>query len=192
MSTRPTPAPAPSTPAAAAVAIPSSAAPSEAPTILGSDDEEAAGPLPLQRRAPPVKMVIEAVMDCDALKPFLSLAARSIHEGDIKLFTGDAAMHVWEDVADKLCDGVEKYTPMHEKDLRKKTVAFAKYRQGILRDFVPSAASSIVNVDDDPKGPRSLNIMSLFVLIATYFIQYFLDMISAPAGDDIKPIQKSS
>ena len=67
MSTRPTPAPAPSTPAAAVAVPPSSTAPSEAPTILGRDDDEAAGPLSLQRRAPPVKKVIEAVMDCDAL-----------------------------------------------------------------------------------------------------------------------------
>ena len=144
--------------------------------------------MPLHRRVPPVKTVIEAVMDCGALKPFLSLAARSIREEDLQLFTGEAAMQVWEDVADKLCDGVEKFTPMHEKDLRKKTVAFAKYRQAIVRDFVPSAASSIVNVDDDPKGPRSVNVMALLVLIATYFIRYFLDMTSAPTGDAVKPI----
>ena len=55
-------------------------------------------------------------MDCDALKPFLSLAARSIREEDLKLLTGEAAMRMWEDVADNLCDGVEKFTLMHEND----------------------------------------------------------------------------
>ena len=178
MSKKPMSSPAPSTPATATVAVPPSAAPSEDPTILPSDDDEVKGPLPLQRRAPSAKIVIEIVMDCAAIKPYLSLAARSIHEGDLKSFTGDAAMQVWEDVADKLCDGVEKFTPMHEKDVSKKTAAFAKYRQEILRDFVPSAASSIVNVDDDPKGPRAVHFMSLLVLVATYFIRYFLDMTS--------------
>ena len=55
-------------------------------------------------------------MDCDALKPFLSLAARYIREEDLKLFTGEAAMRMWEDVADKLFDGVKKFTLMYENN----------------------------------------------------------------------------
>ena len=191
MSTRPTPAPAPSTPAAAVAVSPSSATPSEAPTILSSDDDEAAGPLSLQRRAPPVKKVIEAVMDCDALKPFLSLAAGSLHAGDLQLFSGEAAMEVWGHVADLLCDGVEKFTPMVEKDLPKKTAAFAKYKQKIINNVVPSKASTWFGVDlggSTTTCARSIHVTSLLGLITMHFIRYFLDMMSSPSGDNIAPI----
>ena len=59
-------------------------------TILPSDDDEVKGPLPLQRRVPSAKIVMEIVMGYAALKPFLSLAAGSIREGDLDSFTGDA------------------------------------------------------------------------------------------------------
>ena len=191
MSKRPAPSSAPSTPAATAAVPPTSAVPSEAPTIVDSDEEAATGPLSLQRRAPSVKKVIDAVMDCDALKPFLSLAAGSLHEGDLQLFSGEAAMEMWGHVADLLCDGVEKFTPMVEKDLSKKTAAFSKYKQKVINHVVPSKASSWLGVDmggNTTICARSIHVTSLLGLITMHFIRYFLDMISSPSGDDLAPI----
>ena len=77
MSKRPVPSSAPSTPVAAVIAHPSSAVPSEVPTVYGSDDDEGAPSLSLLARAPDLETVINSVMISHAVAPFLLLCTNA-------------------------------------------------------------------------------------------------------------------
>ena len=190
MSKRPAPSSTPSTPAAAVVAHPSSAAPSEVPTVYGSDNDDGAPPLSLLERAPDPEAVVDSVMNSHAVALFFDGGVGVLHDGDRALFSGEGAMGLWSDIANMLLKAVEKYTPQSETDLPKKTAAFNKYKQYIIGDHSFSQVSRIVGEDVDRDSDRFFILVTLLSITTAEFVNTYLKMIAPPSGVGILPIAK--
>ena len=161
MSKRPAPSSTPSTPAAAVAAHPSSSAPSEVPTVCGSDNDKGAPPLSLLACAPDLETVINSVMISHAVVPFFDGRGGVLCNGDRTLFLGEGAMGLWSVIADMLLEAVKKYTPQSETDLPKKTAEFNKYKQYIIGDHSFSQVSRIVGEDVDRDSDRFFTLVTL-------------------------------
>ena len=165
MSKRPAPSSTPSTPAATVVAHPSSAAPSEVPTVYGSDNDDGAPPLSLLERAPDPEAVVDSVMNSHAVALFFDGGVGVLHDGDRALFSGEGAMELWNDIGRKLLAAVEEYKPQSERDLPKKTAAFEKYKQHIVGEYSLTQISHIVGEGVDRVSPRFFMLVTLLSII---------------------------
>ena len=95
---------------------------------------------------------------------------------------------LWEEVGKLLLDAVDKYTPLVEKDLPRKTEQFERHKQWIAHDYTLSRAALFHEDGTDVNGERYFLIVSLLQVVAIEFLELYQKLIAPLGGEKRMPV----
>ena len=180
---------APATPSIAAVS--SSPPPSEQPTVVGTpglSDGDTGDARSLAVRAPNVADVLKSVRSDSTVTQHFVSAQELISIGDEDVFFEGGGTVLWEEVGKLLLDAINKYTPLVEKDLPKKSEQFERRKQWIAHDYTFSRAALFHEDGIDVNGERYFLIISLLQVVAIEFLELYQKLIAPLGGEKRAPV----